>query len=358
MRLGVDTTSVESYSRTATRLTLDVVGRSPRVLKRHLEFDYDASGATTAVTAVFTVPGAAPDAPPFQLIRASFTADSVHLEVHRDTIVTRLAAAVPTGSVVVSNTNPWASYEIMTKRLASQKADSIHATLYYFGSPRLSWVSFRRLGRDSMVVQTENDLFHVRVDAKGMVQNVVPIAGTGKFSADRVPSLDLDAMAASFAARESQSGAMGAFSPRDSVHVAAGTATLSIDYGRPSKRGRVVFGGVVPWGQVWRTGANAATQFRTDKSLMFGNVEVPAGFYTLWTIPSPDGWKLVVNSETGQWGTAHKPEKDLYTIDMTRGAPPEPVERFTIGVDPGPQGGVIHLDWDTTRASVAFTVKP
>jgi hypothetical protein len=85
---------------------------------------------------------------------------------------------------------------------------------------------------------------------------------------------------------------------------------------------------------------------------------VPAGFYTLWTVPSPTGWKLIVNSETGQWGTAHKADKDLFTIDMKVSALPQVVERLTIGVDPAPGGGVLTLDWDTTRASAAFTVRP
>jgi len=113
----------------------------------------------------------------------------------------------------------------------------------------------------------------------------------------------------------------------------------------------------VPYGEVWRTGANAATQFRTDKALDFGGTVVPAGFYTLWTLPTAGGWKLIVNSETGQWGTAHKPEKDLYTLDMKMSSLPQVVERFTISVEPSATGGVIDLDWDTTRASIAFTVK-
>ena len=121
--------------------------------------------------------------------------------------------------------------------------------------------------------------------------------------------------------------------------------------------GRVVFGDVVPYGEVWRTGANAATQFRSDKALDFGGTVVPAGFYTLWTLPSPAGWKLIVNGETGQWGTAHNAAKDLYTIEMKMSTLPQVVERFTIGVVATDQGGTINLDWDTTRESATFTVQ-
>jgi len=245
-------------------------------------------------------------------------------------------------------------------KLARGKADSVLSTMYFLGSPSTSWLRLSKLGRDSVVlVNQHDDLFHVRVDKDGRVLGVLPISGTGKFSVARVPSLDVDAMAASFATREQAGSGLGPLSPRDTVRVAnAGGASLMVDYGRPSKRGRAIFGNVVPYGQVWRTGANAATQFKTDKALDFGGTVVPAGFYTLWTIPTATGWKLVINGETGQWGTEHQASKDLYTIDMKTSTLPTPVERFTISVDPTPQGGALNLDWDTTRASAAFTVQP
>jgi hypothetical protein len=87
-------------------------------------------------------------------------------------------------------------------------------------------------------------------------------------------------------------------------------------------------------------------------------VKIPAGFYTLWTLPTAQGWKLIVNSQTGQWGTEHHPDRDFATIDMTVDALPQPEERFTIRVEPAADGGVIQLDWDTTRASAAFKVVP
>jgi hypothetical protein len=151
---------------------------------------------------------------------------------------------------------------------------------------------------------------------------------------------------------------MGALSTRDTLQVAAGGAALWIDYGRPAKRGRAIFGALVPWDVVWRTGANAATQFRTDHALQMNGTTVPAGFYTLWSIPTPTGMKLVINGQTGQWGTDHDAARDLYTIDMQVSTLAQPVERFTVSVDPGAKGGVLHLDWDTRRASLSFTTVP
>ena len=358
VRLGRDTTGVETYKRGANRLEVDQVGRVPRVLKRHFVFDYAPSGEVTRIAATVTVPGAPAGAPAFQQTLATFTADSMMMESRRDTVVQRLRTAVPKGAMVVSLASPWSVYEAMTMRLARQKADSLRSPFYFLGGPSVGSIVVRRMGADSVEIQTDNDLYHTHVDKAGRLLHLRPIKGTGQYTVDRVQNLDLPGTAAAFAAREQKEGTLGALSTRDTVRASAGGASLWIDYGRPSKRGRTIFGNVVPWGEVWRTGANAATQFRTDKALEIGGVTVPAGFYTLWTIPSATGWKLVINGETGQWGTAHKAERDLFTVDMSVAALSEPVERFTIGVQPGESGGELRMDWDTTRASVPFTVKP
>lgn len=147
-------------------------------------------------------------------------------------------------------------------------------------------------------------------------------------------------------------------SPRDSVIQTVNGARLAIDYGRPSKRGRVIFGGLEPWNAVWRAGANEATGFVTSKDLVIGGTNVPAGSYTLFILPSPAGWKLVVNEQTGQWGTEYHREQDLARIPMTVIKPPQPVEQLTYSVEPRGRGGVIRMRWDTADASVPFTVKP
>ena len=357
VRLGIDTTSVESYARSPKRLEVDQVGRAPRVLRRHFVYDFK-DGAIAHLSMVVTPPGTTT---PTQTIEATFTADSMLMQIRNgDKPPQETHIAMPSGAVVVASSSPWAIYEGQTMKLAGMKGDSLRATMYLLGGPGPQWLSLHKSGRDSVVLLNEHaDVFHLRVDSHGRILGVLPVAGTGKFSVARVARLDVDAYAASFAAQEKQGAGLGMLSPRDTVRVAnAGGATLWIDYGRPAKRGRVVYGGVVPLGEVWRTGANAATQFKTDKALDFGGTVVPAGFYTLWTIPSSAGWKLVINSETGQWGTEHKAANDLATIDMKVSALPQSVERFTIGVEPNAQGGVLDLDWDTTRAFVAFTVKP
>ena len=129
--------------------------------------------------------------------------------------------------------------------------------------------------------------------------------------------------------------------------------TVTINYSRPSMKGREIFGGLVPYGQVWRTGANAATSLKTDVDLTIGGASVPAGGYTLYTIPNQIGWKLIINRETGQWGTKYEDGQDLARVDMKVSKNTSPTEQFTISLDKtGPTAATLKLDWANTTASV------
>jgi DUF2911 family protein len=145
-------------------------------------------------------------------------------------------------------------------------------------------------------------------------------------------------------------------SPRDTTRATIARANLEIDYGRPSKRGRKIIDGLVPYGRVWRTGANEATGFVTSRPLQFGSLAVPAGKYTLWTLPSAAGWKLIINRQTGQFGTEYDPTQDLGRVDMKVESLPADVEKFVIKLTPAPGGGVLALEWEKTRASIPFLV--
>lgn len=149
-------------------------------------------------------------------------------------------------------------------------------------------------------------------------------------------------------------------SPRDSVKATIAGAAISIDYGRPSRRGREVFGGLpdMQWGMVWRTGANKATHVTTSKTLQFGALIVPAGTYTLYTLLDKGGkWMLIVNGQTEQWGTEYDAKRDLVRIPLSVVQTPSVVEKMTIEVTPAGAGGEIAISWDRTKARATFTVK-
>jgi hypothetical protein len=134
-------------------------------------------------------------------------------------------------------------------------------------------------------------------------------------------------------------------------------ANISIEYGRPSLKNRVPGKDVDPFdGKEWRTGADEATTLKTDKPLKFGTLSVPAGTYTLYTIPSGGSWQLIVSKKTGQWGIPYPQGQDLGRVPMTLTTQPKAAEMLTISVDDTAAGGTLHVDWGTTRASIPFTV--
>jgi len=133
---------------------------------------------------------------------------------------------------------------------------------------------------------------------------------------------------------------------------------ITIDYSRPSAKGRKIMGGLVPYGAVWRTGANEATLLKTDTDLMIGGTAVPAGSYTLWTLPSENSWKLIINKQTGQWGTNYDPSQDLARVDMNVSSLQQPVEQFTISFEQkGSDAAQLNLQWEKTQASIEVREK-
>jgi hypothetical protein len=137
-----------------------------------------------------------------------------------------------------------------------------------------------------------------------------------------------------------------------------GGKTIKTDYSSPRLKGRKMIGGNNPYGQVWRTGANEATTFVTSADVNVGGKAVPAGSYTIFSIPNPDKWTLIISKGTGEWGTDYPgADKDLARIDMKVSTLPSPLENFTIAYDKTASGCTMRLDWDTTRASVDITAK-
>lgn len=134
--------------------------------------------------------------------------------------------------------------------------------------------------------------------------------------------------------------------------------TITVDYSSPRLKGRKVGGEVAPFGQVWRTGANEATTFVTTADFTVDGKEIPAGNYTLFTLPEEQKWTLIINKKTGEWGIPYKWEsEELLRAPMQVSNTSGPVEDFTISFEPAGNVCTMHLDWGNTRASATFTEK-
>jgi len=133
-----------------------------------------------------------------------------------------------------------------------------------------------------------------------------------------------------------------------------GGKSITVDYSSPRAKGRKIFGELVPFGKVWRTGANEATAFANTADVAVGGTTIPAGTYSLFTIPDKDKWTLIFSKRTGEWGTDYPgPSNDQARVDMKVSALPSPVENFTISFDKG----MMNIDWETTRATVSVAKK-
>jgi hypothetical protein len=149
----------------------------------------------------------------------------------------------------------------------------------------------------------------------------------------------------------------GAQAPADrgKAEMKAGSGAITIDYGRPSLKGRDMLSQLQD-GAFWRMGMNQATVLTTPVDLTFGKTVVAKGAYSLFLKKAGDAFQLVFNSQTGQWGTEHDPAKDVHTVPMTKAALSAPVETFTIDLTPAAKGGSLDLSWGATKLSAPFEV--
>jgi hypothetical protein len=147
-------------------------------------------------------------------------------------------------------------------------------------------------------------------------------------------------------------------SPRDSVTLVLGGKKIVLDYGRPSVRGRKIVGGLVPYNKVWRTGANEATRFTTEADLEVGGMVIPKGSYTLFTLPSKSQWKMIINKQTGQWGTEYDPRQDFGRINIENKQLSAPVEKLTLTLEQRTtSSGLLKIEWEKTSLSIPITLK-
>jgi hypothetical protein len=199
---------------------------------------------------------------------------------------------------------------------------------------------------------------HLTVDASGRITAADARATTEQTATTRTEFVDAAAMAKSFASADHSGKGVGLASPNQIEKGTIGGQTIVAAYGSPRRRGRTILGAVVPYDRVWRTGANEATTIISDKDLTIGGAAVPAGSYSLWTIPKADGTvQLIINRQHGQWGAEYDSAQDLVRVPMQASTAPAPQENFTINIVSAGSSGTLRMSWDAFVWSVPVTVK-
>lgn len=346
--LGADTLAVEHFRLTDDGMEADVLLRTPRTTRTHYTLALDETDEVARFEAVTHVPG---EDGPSRHVVAVPDGDSLAVTVTDDgETSTRRVARAP-GALPFIDMVHW-PFELALTRAAGQdgplplftERGTVDFTL---GTDEAGRRTLTHPFRGTMTVET---------DAEGRLLSLDAGATTRALTVTRTDALDLDALAEDFAARDAAGQPFGPLSGRAETVAEVGGATIAVDYGQPMRRGRDLFGALVPFGEVWRTGANRATHLTTDRDLTLGTLSVPAGQYTLFSIPEPDGGLLIVSRQTGQNGNSYDAAHDLGRVPMTRSERAESVEAFTIEVAEAEGGGELRLVWGRDVFAVPFSV--
>jgi hypothetical protein len=366
--LGRDTVVIESFVRTPARVEGDVVIRVPATVRQHYVVERTNDGRF-ARSVLETIP----------LGPAEISARKASLVVARDSLgITvdsggqqrRETRPISPGSVPLLVTGFNESFGLygslglyeffLTQLAAAQKPprDSLDVSSVAIATGRSTTRHFVRRSPNAVDV----DFFKIAwtrlaLDDSGRIVSADARETTEKTESRRTEYIDAGRAAKSFASRDRSGAGIGSASPDQVTTSSLGSARVRIAYGSPRRRGRDVLGKVVPYGQVWRTGANSATEIAFDRDVMIGGASVPAGAYSLWTVPRPDSVTLVINRQAGQWGTEYHPEQDLVRVPMRSATAPGRRENFVISIEGPERARELRIAWDTFVWSVPIAVK-
>ena len=355
-RLGNDTLAIESLQKQADRVMAQVVLRSPSTRLMSYEMTLNEAGGMESLVRYDMADGS------FQTEGATIAqkvivdGDSLIHEVRtRNGEMRRYSMAHEKGALPFIDMVHW-PFEMAFNQAAKEANDSISQKL--LTGRRLSNFIIHKRTSDSLTLRhPSRGVMGVSVNAKGELLKLDAALTTRKLVVTRVDQLDFEEIAQSFMARDKNGSPFGSLSGAVNESFEVNGTEFKVSYGSPKKRGREIFGGIVNWGQRWRTGANRATHFSTSRDLKMGDLDVPAGEYTLFTIPQPDGGILIINKQTGQNGRSYNHDRDLGRVPMNIGSQAEVTEAFTITVEGNGNNGVLKLIWDQTIFSVDFSWK-
>ena len=358
-RLGADTLVVERVVRTPRRIEAEVLMRVPRTTRTLYVADFSPEGDLMRLEGLTFDPRVAAD----PVRRETITRDGDTLRV----VIAATGAAERTRAVAADKRAlpfidmvHWPFEPALMRLKASGAAQAQQPLL---SGSRVADFGLAAVGADSATItHPTRGTMRVRVDAQGRLLALDAGATTRKLVVERKPWMAIDQLADRWSADDAAGRSLGALSGRGEVKATVAGAAIAVDHGTPAKRGRDIWGALVPYGVVWRTGANSATGFTTDRDLIFGTGQrtllVPAGAYTLFSIPEQSGGVLIVSRDTGQAGTAYDPAKDLGRVPLEARPLATPVEIFAIAVTPDGDGGLLRLQWDRTEMVARFRVAP
>lgn len=353
-RLGSDTLAIERYKRKDNHIMAHVVLRSPKTVLLGYDLKLDDQGGIADLLRY------SPVDTEFNAIGSTATQT---IRFSGDSLINSVMAANGNERTFTMKKQPgtlpfidmvhW-PFELAFQQAARSAQDSIRQKL--LTGRRISDFIIHKMSTDSLTFRhPSRGVMGVKTNQNGNLLKLDAALTTRKLVVTRTRKLDFEAIANDFLTRDKNGSPFGSLSGAITRDFSFKGADFTVQYGSPQKRDRKIFGGIVAWGERWRTGANRATHFKTSKDLKIGNLSIPAGEYTLFTIPEPEGGTLIINKQTGQNGRSYNASRDLGRVPMTLGSQNEVTEGFTISVEEAPEGGVLKLIWDKSVFSVDFS---
>lgn len=350
--LGIDTTMIGYYQIEDHNFQFKVLGRSNALTITTLNGSLYPNGELKEARGYSYSPALYGEGKRLTDYHAYVSGDSTYFSQVRDgkESLTRYSAK---GMVANAIGTP---FLFMLPVLANYAPDNVGETVnsYHlvFGQNRP--FTIKRLANDMLEMGSQvMGYFKIYLDKNGKVKSINGIGSSWNVKGSFFEELDMDEYTRRFIIKEQQHP-LRSLNKKDSATAKINDVAIRIDYSRPSIRGRVIFGEVVPWNRVWRTGANEPTKITITKPIYFNGKELPAGEYSIFTIPAKEGWTLIINKQTNMWGTDHVPENDLLHIPMQSGALNTPLELMTIEIIEQNGDGILNVMWERTKAFVTF----
>ena len=363
--LGSDTLHIETFTRTGDLISGTIVTRSPLTRIARYEFRFE-NGKPSRYELRTTKGDGSADQGSGANANLTFGPDSLTREViAADGQVS--TQTIPAPALTLPGPSlPYVGVSYLMYELAfanartRQKPPGESTVRFITMSPRQVQSFPTRvwfIGADSV----EMDYFGVarsgyKLDAAGTLLRADWTGTTYRYRITRVSEIDVDRIASAWSAKDRAGTAMGALSPRDNSRATVGNVTIVVDYSRPSQRGRTIWGDVVPWGRVWRLGADLATHVQFSGDIRVGDADIPAGRYTLWMLPVESGEsQLIVSKSVNVFGTQYNPANDFVRIPMRREAESAASrqERLTIDV----ADGRLRVRWSDIAWSVPLLAR-
>jgi hypothetical protein len=353
--LGKDTTAIGNFELKGYEFAMTVADLTDSVTVSKLKGTFFPNGELRTAEGSTYKPGPGGESQLVYTYKLRYDSNATFIEVGRNNAVITRKYPV---KIMVANSLGGYTLVYMPALLVNfalrAKGDSLSSHHIVFNSARN--FTIRRIGeRDFSAGSPVMGFFTLHLDKNGELRTVDGIGTSWNITGTVGPPVDMDSVIAAQVKNDRMRPHRPIANKLDSVTATIGGTMVRIRYSRPSARGRTIFGGVVPYDRFWRTGADAATKLTISRPIYFDGKALPAGEYSIFTMPSKHGWTMMFNKQADIWGTEYKAENDVLRIPMSVEDIPDLVETLTIDVVPVAGGGKMEVSWERLKASVRFT---